>query len=71
MKQPEIDIKIDKTGRVTVTVSGISGEPCLKLSDAITQIIGKLESRELTPEYRAEQWQSTTRPEQHVRTRFD
>ncbi|MFZ4575768.1 MAG: DUF2997 domain-containing protein [Phycisphaerales bacterium] len=73
MARPEIDVKIDKSGRVTIKVSGISGEPCLKLAAAITEIVGKLQSRELTPEYHADSWQATvtTEESQRVRTRFE
>lgn len=71
MPQPEIDVRIDKSGKVTVRVTGVSGEQCLKLSDAVTKIIGTLQSRELTPEYHAESWHATTKPEQQIRSRFE
>ena len=71
MPQPEIDVRIDKSGKVTVKVSGVSGEQCLRLSDAITEIIGTLKSRELTSEYHRDQWESTTQSEQRIRSRFD
>lgn len=53
MPTPTFDIRIDKSGKLTVRVSGVSGEECLKLSDMIAQIVGREESRELTPEYHA------------------
>lgn len=71
MPQPEIDVRIDKSGKVTVTVSGVSGGQCLRLSDAITEIIGTLQSRVLTSEYHNDQRESTTQSEQRLRSRFD
>jgi hypothetical protein len=73
MQQPHIDVRIDKSGKVTVTVSGVSGEACLKLSDAVAQIIGKLESRQLTSEYSANQWHATSAADtrQQIRSRFE
>lgn len=51
MKKPTFDIRIDKSGRLTVKVSGVSGEECMRLTDMIAEIVGKEESREVTPEY--------------------
>jgi hypothetical protein len=51
MSTPEFDISIDKTGKLTVRVSGVSGAECMKLSDMIAQIVGIEESRKLTTEY--------------------
>ena len=51
MSTPEFDIRIDKTGRMTIHVSGASGEECMRLSDMLAQIVGIEESRRLTSEY--------------------
>jgi Protein of unknown function (DUF2997) len=51
MAQPEFDIAIGKDGKVTVTVRGVSGQQCVALSDMLKEIIGKEDSRALTPEY--------------------
>ncbi len=51
MSQPEFDIKIGKDGKIRVTVSGAAGAECLELSDMLREIIGREESRRLTPEY--------------------
>ncbi|MHC5002023.1 MAG: DUF2997 domain-containing protein [Planctomycetota bacterium] len=51
MERPEFDIRIEKDGRVTVRVTGVSGERCLELSDMLREIIGHEESRELTSEF--------------------
>ncbi len=51
MKKPEIDISIDKDGQVRIKVHGVSGEECLKLTDAIREIVGIEVSRQLTTEY--------------------
>lgn len=51
MSQPEFDITIGKDGKVTVKVTGVSGEECIKLSDMLKEIIGREESREVTSEF--------------------
>ena len=51
MSQPEFDITIGKDGTVTVKVTGVSGEECLKLSDMLKEIIGREDARSLTSEY--------------------
>ncbi|MBL9119858.1 MAG: DUF2997 domain-containing protein [Phycisphaerae bacterium] len=51
MSQPEFDITIGKDGTVTVKVTGVSGEECIKLSDMLKEIIGREESRSLTGEF--------------------
>lgn len=51
MSAPQFDIRIDKNGKLTVKVSGVSGEECMRLIDMLTQIIGHEESREKTSEF--------------------
>jgi hypothetical protein len=51
MAQPKFDIQIDKDGKVTVRVHGVSGAQCIELSDMIRGIVGHETSRELTAEY--------------------
>ena len=51
MAKPQFDIAIGKDGKVTVRVEGASGAECMALSDMLKHIVGKEESRELTPEY--------------------
>lgn len=51
MSKPQFDIAIGKNGQVTVRVEGASGAECMALSDMLKEIVGKEESRELTPEY--------------------
>lgn len=53
MSQPQFDIKIDKSGKMTIKVSGVSGEECARLTDMIARIVGIEESREYTAEYRS------------------
>lgn len=69
MKKPQFDIRIDATGRLTVEVSGVSGEECTRLVDMIVQIVGKEESRELTKEFFAPGpgVRITTSQQNHVR----
>lgn len=51
MKRPELEIVIDKTGRITLEVRGAPGPRCLAYADLIREIIGKEDKRELTAEY--------------------
>lgn len=51
MERPEFDIRISRTGQVTVEVSGAKGPRCLKYADLIKEIVGREESRQLTAEY--------------------
>jgi hypothetical protein len=51
MAQEELEISIDAAGRVTVRTIGIKGPRCLDYAEAIAQILGREESRELTNEY--------------------
>ncbi len=51
MAQEEIEIEIDRTGKVTVRTIGIKGPRCLELPELLAQIIGREASRELTSEY--------------------
>jgi hypothetical protein len=53
MQRPEFDIKISKTGRVTVEVKGAPGPQCYALADLIKEIIGREEERRPTAEYYA------------------
>jgi len=51
MKKPQFDITIDKDGKVTVKVHGVSGSKCIELTDMVREIVGREESRKLTSEY--------------------
>ena len=48
---PEYEIQIGRDGRVKAEVKGSHGEPCLALADALTELLGREESLEHTPEY--------------------
>jgi hypothetical protein len=51
MAKPQFDIQIGKDGKVKVRVEGVSGAECIALSDMLKEIVGKEDSRDLTPEY--------------------
>jgi Protein of unknown function (DUF2997) len=55
MGDEELDIEIDAAGKVTVRTKGIKGEACLDVVEAIARLIGREESRALTPEYYEQQ----------------
>jgi hypothetical protein len=51
MEMQELEITIDKEGRVQVAVRGVKGEGCLGLTKNIESAIGTVEKREYTAEY--------------------
>jgi hypothetical protein len=51
MEMREIEITIDKDGRVQVGVQGVHGEGCLALTKNIELAVGTVEVREYTAEY--------------------
>jgi hypothetical protein len=51
MNDEEIAIEIGSDGKVVVRTFGIKGPRCLDVAEAIAQIIGREESRQLTDEY--------------------
>lgn len=63
MAQEELEIEIDKFGKVTVKTIGIKGPRCLEVAESFVQLLGQEESRELTNEY--------YEAEQQVRSHID
>lgn len=51
MSGEELEIEIDAAGKVTVKTHGIKGASCLEVVEALARLLGREESRELTPEY--------------------
>jgi hypothetical protein len=51
MEMEELEITIDKEGRVQVAVRGIHGEVCVALTKNIENAVGEVEEREYTAEY--------------------
>lgn len=51
MGDEELEIEIDATGKVTVRTKGIKGEACIDVVEALARLIGREESRALTPEF--------------------
>jgi hypothetical protein len=51
MEMKELEITIDKEGRVQVAVRGVKGEGCLGLTKNIENAVGTVEEREYTAEY--------------------
>ena len=47
----ELEIEIDKTGKVTMRTKGIKGPVCMEFADLLAHIVGREESREKTHEY--------------------
>ena len=55
MDMQELEITIDKEGRVQVAVRGVKGEGCLALTKNIEDAVGTVEERECTAEYYEQQ----------------
>jgi hypothetical protein len=51
MSQEEIEIEVDKHGRVTIRTLGIKGKRCLDVAEALAEIIGKEQERTMTSEF--------------------
>ncbi|MGD0080102.1 MAG: DUF2997 domain-containing protein [Methanoregula sp.] len=51
MDMKELDITIDREGRVRVAVRGGHGEDCIDLTRKIEEAVGVVEERALLPEY--------------------
>jgi hypothetical protein len=47
----ELEIEIDEFGAVRVTTHNVKGKRCLEYAELFQEILGALESKELTPEY--------------------
>ncbi len=51
MGHEELEIDIDRTGKVTVRTVGIKGARCLKVTEFLTELVGCEESSNVTPEF--------------------
>jgi len=71
MNPEEIEIEIGPDGKVVVRTLGIKGPRCLDVAEAIAQIIGREESRQLTDEYYEASIQMHSLIEQRVRRSGD
>lgn len=47
----ELEISIDRDGKVSITVRGVKGESCTDLTKVLEEALGKLEERQYTEEY--------------------
>ena len=51
MNLEEIEVYIDKDGRVRIQVRGVKGEACLELTEELEAVLGGIiEEREMRPE---------------------
>ncbi|QEH38702.1 hypothetical protein OJF2_73080 [Aquisphaera giovannonii] len=67
MSDEEIEIEIGADGKVVVRTIGIKGPRCVDVAEAIAQVVGREESRQLTDEYHEAGVQAMARVEQRVR----
>jgi len=51
MEMQELEITIDKEGRVQVAVRGVKGEGCTGITKNIENAVGTVEDRHCTAEY--------------------
>lgn len=56
MEYQNIEIKIDKTGKVFLEVSGTKGKQCLALTKDLEKILGEVEKRDFKPEFNDEDY---------------
>lgn len=63
----ELEITIDRNGRVVLRTIGIRGSRCLEYAELFAHIVGREVSRELTSDYYATPDESQNRL--HVRNR--
>lgn len=63
MAQREFDIIIGPSGKVELQVQGYKGKRCLEVMKIFQELVGEVQSQELTSEYYA--------PEEDVRIRVD
>ncbi len=54
MEYQDIKVKIDKTGKVFIEVSGVSGKKCLELTKDVEEMLGGLVERDYKPEFNDE-----------------
>ena len=51
MEMQELEITIDREGRVLVAVRGVQGEDCLSLTQNIENAVGSVEERTYSSDY--------------------
>jgi len=51
MDTHDLEIEIDKHGKVRVHIKGVKGKGCLEYAQLLAGIVGKEEGKELTAEY--------------------
>jgi hypothetical protein len=51
MEMQELEITIDRQGKVRVAVRGVPGEGCLAMTKNIENAVGRVEEREYTAEF--------------------
>ena len=67
MEMQELEITIDKDGKVQVAVRGVHGDRCLALTKNIEEAVGTVEKREYTAEYYEQPEQVATWQENGIR----
>jgi hypothetical protein len=66
MEQHDIEIVIAKNGQVKVHVKGAKGKACLKYSEWLAKVIGKVQDQKLTSEYYEPETQAKIKIEDHT-----
>jgi hypothetical protein len=64
MEMQELEITIDKDGRMMVTVRGVQGEGCMALTKNLENAVGTVEERTCTAEF----YEQTVKAESHQKT---
>jgi hypothetical protein len=51
MERPELEITIDKAGKMKVHVKGVKGQRCIEMAELLKEIVGREDERRLTAEF--------------------
>lgn len=65
MSREEIEIVIDEDGQAQVSVSGVSGSGCTKLTKELEEALGGSKDKKLTNEYRMQGRQAPTQKQRN------
>lgn len=69
MARDELEIEIDASGAVKITTHGVKGKRCLEYQDLFRELLGPVESSDLTAEYNQTETQSSVESEVTQRVR--
>jgi hypothetical protein len=66
MPQHDIEITITRTGQVQAHIKGVKGKACLAYSKLLAEIVGRIESQQMTREFYEPEQKAGIKVEQKV-----